>query len=281
MIYGIPQSAFHIKKREGVNMIRALWTAASGMLAQQLNIDTVSNNLSNVNTTGFKRSRVDFQDLLYQTLKPAGTSANAGGEVPTGIQVGHGSRPVATQKIFSQGDFQETENPLDLVIEGDGFFQLIQPDGTTAYTRAGAFKLNGNGQIVNSDGLSLQPEITIPTGTTNISIGTDGTVSILVAGQTAPQQLGTIEVAKFVNPAGLNSIGRNLYLPTTSSGDALTGKPGTQGMGTLAQGFLEMSNVKVVEEMVNLIVSQRAYEINSKAIQTADEMLGIANNLRR
>ncbi|MBI5416527.1 flagellar basal-body rod protein FlgG [Candidatus Poribacteria bacterium] len=262
-------------------MIRALWTAASGMLAQQLNIDTVSNNLSNVNTTGFKRSRVDFQDLLYQTLKPAGTSANAGGEVPTGIQVGHGSRPVATQKIFSQGDFQETENPLDLVIEGDGFFQLIQPDGTTAYTRAGAFKLNGNGQIVNSDGLSLQPEITIPTGTTNISIGTDGTVSILVAGQTAPQQLGTIEVAKFVNPAGLNSIGRNLYLPTTSSGDALTGKPGTQGMGTLAQGFLEMSNVKVVEEMVNLIVSQRAYEINSKAIQTADEMLGIANNLRR
>lgn len=262
-------------------MIRALWTAASGMLAQQLNIDTVSNNLANVNTTGFKRSRVDFQDLLYQTIKPAGASVSAGAEVPTGMQVGHGSRPVATQKIFSQGDFQETENPLDLVIEGDGFFKVIQPDGTEAYTRAGAFKLNGNGQIVNSDGLPLQPEISIPQGTTNISIGTDGTVSVLLAGQIAPQQLGTIELARFVNPAGLNSIGRNLYLATGSSGDAITGKPGTQGMGTLAQGFLEMSNVKVIEEMVNLIVSQRGYEINSKAIQTADEMLGIANNLRR
>ncbi len=262
-------------------MIRALWSAASGMLAQQLNIDTVSNNLANVNTTGFKRTRVDFQDLLYQTIKPAGASVSAGAEVPTGLQVGHGSRPVATQKIFSQGDFQETENPLDIVIEGDGFFQLIQPDGTTAYTRAGAFKMNGNGQIVNSDGLTLQPEITIPQGTTNISIGTDGTVSVLIAGQTNTQQIGTIELSRFVNPAGLNSIGRNLYLPTASSGDAVTSKPGTQGLGTLAQGFLEMSNVKVVEEMVNLIVSQRAYEINSKAIQTADEMLGIANNLKR
>lgn len=254
---------------------------ASGMQAQQLNIDTISNNLANVNTTGFKRIRVDFQDLMYQSYKSAGATVATGAAIPTGIQVGHGSRPVATQKIFTQGDFQQTDNPLDIVIEGEGFLQILRPDGSVAYTRAGSLKKDGAGRIVTSDGFILQPEIQIPADSISISIGTDGTVSIIRAGQNTPQQIGTIELARFVNPAGLNNIGRNLFLPTASSGDPIVGTPGTQGFGTLAQGFLEMSNVKVVEEMVNLIVGQRAYEINSKAIQVADDMLGIANNLRR
>ncbi len=250
-------------------MIRALFTAATGMQAQQLNLDTIANNLANVNTTGFKRNRVDFQDLLYQTLRPAG------------IQVGHGTRPVATQKIWSQGNFQQTENPLDLVIEGDGFFQVTRPDGTIAYTRAGAFKRDSQGQIVNSDGYVLQPALTIPEGTTSISIGSDGTVSVITAGQSTPQQLGQIELARFMNPAGLNAIGKNLFLPTAASGQATTGTPGLDGFGTINQGFLEMSNVSVVEEMVQMIAAQRAFEVNSKAIRSADEMLAISNNLSR
>jgi len=262
-------------------MIRALWTSASGMLAEQFNIDAISNNLANVNTTGFKRTRVDFQDLLYQTLKSAGSSNSVGAQIPTGIQVGHGTRPVATQRIFSQGDYQETGNPLDLVIEGDGFFQVLLPDGNIAYARAGAFKQDSQGRIVTSDGYVLEPEIAIPASALDIAISADGTVQVSLPGETDPRQIGSITLAKFANPAGLSSIGRNLYVPTAASGQGIVGTPGLDGFGTLVQRSLEISNVKVVEEMVNLIVAQRAYEINSKAIQTADEMLSIANNLRR
>lgn len=262
-------------------MNRALFTAATGMIAQQLNVDTTANNLANVNTTGFKRSRVDFQDLLYQTSRAPGSPTAQGAEAPTGIQVGSGVRPASTQRIFSQGDFQETGNPLDLVIEGDGFFQVLRGDGTTAYTRAGSFRKDANGRMVNPDAYALQPEITIPAQAVNISIGTDGVVSVTLAGSSTPQQVGTIELARFSNPAGLNAIGRNLFLPTAASGNAITGAPGSQGVGTLSQGFIEMSNVKVVEEMINLIIGQRAYEAGSRAVQTADEMLQLANSLRR
>ena len=262
-------------------MIRALYTSSSGMQAQQLNLDTIANNLANVNTTGFKRTRVDFQDLLYQTYRAPGTAGSQGTTIPTGIQVGHGSRPVATQRIFSQGDFQQTENPLDLVIEGDGFFQVTRPDGTTAYTRAGAFKKDGTGRVVTSEGFLLFPAVTIPADAKTITIGSDGTVSVTLAGQTAAQTVGTLQIASFINPAGLLSVGRNLFTPTAASGTAVIGNPGATGLGTLTQGFLELANVKVVEEMVAMITSQRAYEANSKAIQTADDMLGISNNLKR
>jgi flagellar basal-body rod protein FlgG len=262
-------------------MIRALFTAATGMTAQQLNIDTTANNLANVNTAGFKRSRVDFQDLLYQTPRVPGAPTAQNAEAPTGIQVGSGVRPASTQRIFSQGDFQQTDNPLDLVIEGDGFFQVMRGDGTTAYTRSGSFRKDANGRLVNPDGFALQPEISIPAQTVSISIGTDGVVSVTLAGTTTTQQVGSIELARFSNPAGLNAIGRNLFMPTGASGTAITGTPGGQGFGTLTPGFIEMSNVKVVEEMVNLIVGQRAYEAGSKAVQSADEMLHLANSLRR
>lgn len=262
-------------------MIRALWTAATGMEAQQLNIDTISNNLANVNTTGFKKSRVEFQDLLYQTIRPAGTTEAAGAQAPTGIQVGLGTRYSATQKIFSQGDYQQTDNPLDLTIEGDGFFQVLLPGGGAGYTRDGAFKLNAQGMLVTSDGYQLDPAITIPPEATTIAIGADGTVSYTVPGQSAAQSAGNIEVAKFANPAGLMNQGKNIMVTSEASGEAISGAPGSDGLGTLAHGFLEMSNVKVVEEMVNMIVAQRAYEVNAKAIQTSDEMLNIANGLRR
>lgn len=262
-------------------MIRALYSSSSGMQAQQMNLDTIANNLANVNTTGFKRSRVDFQDLLYQTFRAPGAPDAQGTTIPTGIQVGQGSRPVATQRLFSQGDFQQTDNPLDLVIEGDGFFQVTRPDGTTAYTRAGALKRDGTGRVVTSEGHVLQPNIVIPAEARNITIGSDGTVSVTLAGQTAPQQIGQIQLAQFLNPAGLLAIGRNLFLPSEASGTAVIGTPGSQGLGTLTQGFLELSNVKVVDEMVAMITSQRAYEASSRAIQTADDMLGISNNLRR
>ncbi len=262
-------------------MIRALWTAATGMAAQQMNIDVISNNLANSSTTGFKKSRIDFQDLLYQNIRSAGTTEAQGSQVPTGIQVGLGTRPAAVLKMFSQGDFQQTDNPLDIAVEGDGFFQISMPNGTTAYTRSGSFKLDGTGRMVTSDGYPLSPEITIPGEATDVSIGSDGTVSATLAGQSAPQEIGQIQIAKFINPAGLNSIGRNLFTQSASTGDPVVDTPGLNGLGTLAQKFIELSNVKVVEEMVNMIVAQRAYEVNSKAIQTADEMLNIANNLRR
>lgn len=262
-------------------MMRALWSAATGMAAKQLDMDVISNNLANLNTAGFKRSRVDFQDVMYQTLRTAGSTVAQGSKVPTGIQVGLGTRPAAVQKIFSQGDFVQTENPLDIVIEGDGFFQVLLPDGSTAYTRNGSFKLDADGRMVTSDGFVLDPEIVIPSEASSISIGTDGTISVMLAGEKDAQEVGRIEIARFINPAGLMSIGRNLYKPTSASGEAQVGTPGMDGLGTLSQGFLEMSNVKVVEEMVNMIIAQRAYEVNSKAIQTADEMLGTANNLKR
>lgn len=262
-------------------MMRSMYTAASGMKGQQFNIDTIANNLANVNTGGFKKSRVDFQDLLYQTVRHAGTPVTDGAQIPTGIQLGHGVRPVATQKIFSQGTFKQTDNPLDLVIENDGFFQILLPSGEVAYTRDGAFKKDGEGRIVTSDGFFLEPEIIIPEDASDITIGSDGTVSVAIPGNPDPQILGQIELAKFVNPAGLHSAGRNLYLATASSGAPVVGTAGLDGFGMIAQNFLEMSNVEVVEEMVNMITSQRAYETNSKAIQASDDMLHTANNLRR
>ena len=262
-------------------MIRCLWTAASGMQAQTSNIDVISNNLANVNTAGFKRSRVDFQDLLYETMRVPGTSAPNGGQIPTGIQIGHGTRTVATHKIFIQGDFQHTENELDMAIEGQGFFQIVQGNGDIAYTRAGNFKIDSEGRLVSPDGFLMEPEITIPSDALSVSISTNGTVSVLQPGQSQPSDVGNIELVRFVNPAGLQSIGRNLFVQTQASGDPTTGTPGEDGFGTVAQGYLEMSNVNVVDEMVNMITAQRAYEINSKAIQAADDMLQMANALKR
>ena len=262
-------------------MIRSLWTAASGMQAQTINIDVVANNLANVNTTGFKKSRADFQDLLYATLREPGSASSSDTQVPTGIQIGQGARPVATQKIFSQGDYKFTQNELDMAIEGDGFFKIMQPNGEEAYTRAGSFKIDSDGRIVTSDGYAMEPEISIPIDTVAVSIGTDGTVSVQQAGNAESSEIGRVDIASFTNPAGLKSIGRNLYLPTSASGDSITGTPGEDGLGTISQGYLEMSNVSVVDEMVNMITAQRAYEINSKAIQTADDMLQMANNLKR
>jgi flagellar basal-body rod protein FlgG len=251
------------------------------MQAQTLNIDIISNNLANVGTSGFKKSRADFQDLLYQTLRSPGVASSADTQVPTGIQVGHGVRPAATQKMFTQGEFKHTQNQLDMAIEGNGFFQIIQPSGETAYTRAGSFKLDSDGRVVTSDGFPMEPELTVPADAIAISIGTDGTVSVLLPGDNQPSTIGNIELATFVNPAGLSSIGRNLFTPTASSGDAAAGTPGEEGYGTIAQGYLELSNVSVVDEMVNMIVAQRAYETNSKSIQASDDMLQTATNLRR
>ena len=262
-------------------MIRSLWTSATGMQAQALNLDVISNNLANVNTSGFKKSRAEFQDLLYETIHPAGTSSSQDTEVPSGIQLGHGTRPSSVLKLFSQGSMENTQNELDLAIEGDGFFQIGLPNGETGYTRDGSFKLDRDGRIVNSDGFALEPEITIPTDALSISIGMDGTVSVLQAGDSVPSEIGTIELARFVNPAGLISMGKNLFIISQASGDEMTGTAGENGLGTLAQGFLEMSNVSVVDEMVNMITAQRAYESNSKAIQAADDMLQLANNVKR
>ncbi len=261
--------------------MRALWTAATGMHAQQLTLDVIANNLANVQTGGFKRSRVDFQDLVYQTLQVSGMASAQSAEVPAGFQVGHGSRAVSTQRLFIEGDLQPTGNPLDVAIEGEGFFQVTQPNGELAYTRAGSFKKDSQGRLVTPEGFLLSPEITIPEDALSVNIGVDGTVSVQQPGVVQPQQVGAIELVRFVNPAGLESIGRNLFRPTQSSGDPTPGAPGTEGFGTLQQFFLEGSNVSVVEEMVNMIAGQRAYEINSRAIRTADEMMQTANNLVR
>jgi flagellar basal-body rod protein FlgG len=251
------------------------------MHAQQLTLDVISNNLANVQTAGFKRSRVDFQDLVYEILQAPGAASAQGQEVPSGFQVGHGSRAVATQRLFVKGDLQQTGNSLDLAIEGDGFFQVQLPSGDTGYTRSGAFKKNSQGQLVTSDGFAVQPQISIPPDAISVSVGVDGTVSVLQAGQAQAQTVGSIELVRFINPAGLQSQGRNLFIPTQASGDATPGAPGSDGLGTLLQGFVEGSNVNVVEEMVGMIVTQRAYEINSRAIRTADEMMQTANNLVR
>ncbi|MCP3954398.1 MAG: flagellar basal-body rod protein FlgG [Desulfobacterales bacterium] len=262
-------------------MIKSLYTAATGMQAQSLNIDVIANNLANASTTGFKGSRADFQDLIYETARQPGAASTGENTVPTGVQIGHGTKAGAVSKLFSQGEFQNTKNELDIAIEGNGFFQITQPDGEVAYSRAGSFKLDGEGRMVTTDGFLMEPQISVPADTVAISIGLDGTVSVKQAGSTDATEIGTITLARFVNPAGLSSSGRNLYAPTEASGDAITGTAGEDGFGSLAQGFLEMSNVSVVDEMVNMITAQRAYEINSKTIRTADEMLQMANGLKR
>ena len=260
-------------------MIKALWTAATGMQAQQMNQDVVANNLANINTVGFKKSRAEFQDLMYQILLKSGVETSSGNQLPTGIEIGMGVKPVSVQKMFSQGDYQQSENDFDWAIEGDGFFQL-DDNGRTVYTRAGNFKIDMDGSICNSKGLKLIPEITIPAETVNFSVDSGGT-------WTATDDVGSsiasgrLELANFLNPAGLTSLGRNLYDVTDGSGEAITGNPGEDGLGTISQHFLEMSNVNAVDEMVKMIVGQRAYEINSKAIQTADSMLQLINNLKR
>ena len=261
--------------------LRALWTAASGMQGQALNIDVISNNLANVNTTGFKRSRADFQDLLYQSLRIAGAASSSGTEIPTANQVGLGSKIAAVAKIFTQGDYKQTGNELDLAIDGGGFFQITTPEGEIAYSRAGSFKLDGDGNIVTSDGYLLEPQITVPTNAIQLAVGPDGTVTVMNAGETTPSEIGKIETARFANPTGLTGIGKSLFMESETSGTPTTGTPGEDGLGTISQGYLEMSNVNVVEEMVYMILAQRAYEINGKAIQTADEMLQMANNVKR
>lgn len=261
-------------------MFRALSTAATGMEGQQTKIDIVANNLANVNTTGFHKSRPEFADLLYETVIAAGAQAAQGREIPTGLQVGHGSRLVATQRSFAPGQLRQTGNPLDMAIEGGGFFQVSLPDGRIAYTRAGTFKTDSGGRVTTADGNLLEPAITIPPDATKITIGKDGTVSVNLAGQTKPTQVGRIQLASFPNMGGLQAMGGNLYQETTASGQARTGTAGSNEFGTLAQGMLEMSNVKVVEEMIELIVGQRAYEANSRVIKAADEMLRATANLK-
>ena len=251
------------------------------MIAQQLNIDNISNNLANVNTTGFKKSKAEFQDLFYQTLESASTSLVEGTEGAEEIQVGHGARLAAIHKVFSQGDVSSTQNALDLVINGRGFFQVVRPDGTIVYTRDGAFKLSADGRMVTTDGYVLEPNISLPADTTEIHIGADGTVSAMVIGEPDPEPVGQLELARFLNPAGMKSIGRNLYESSAASGEPMVGSPGSESLGELMQGYLEMSNVKVAEEMVNMIVAQRAYEINVKVVKTVEEMLSLANNLQR
>jgi len=262
-------------------MLRALWTAASGMAVQQTNLDVIANNIANANTNGYQKSRADFQDLMYQTLRLQGTKNEAGNQVPTGIQIGHGAMLAAVQKVFLQGDFQQTQNQLDVAIQGTGFIQVDLPSGTKAYTRAGSFKTDSQGRICTSDGYLIDPNITIPQTATAVSIASDGTVSAQIANQVAPQQIGNILLYSFPNQAGLSAMGQNLYQETEASGNAVSGTPGQNGLGTILQGFLEMSNVNIMEEMVNLIIGQRAYEANSKTIQAADEMLQMANNVRR
>lgn len=262
-------------------MIRALKTAATGMRAQQLNVDNIANNLANINTTGFKRSKIEFQDLFYQTARPPASVQRQGSQTPVPLEIGYGAEPVASPRIFSQGELLPTGNPLDIAINGDGFFRILLADGTYAYTRDGAFKISGDGSLVTTDGEPVDPEITFPEGTTGIIIGRDGTVSVTIGNENQPQEIGRIEIVRFINPAGLKAIGRNLLVETPASGDPIPGTAGSEGNGEIYQGYLETSNVDIVEEMVNMIVAQRAYEINSKAVKTSDEMLATVNNLVR
>lgn len=263
-------------------MIRALYSAASGMNAQQINVDNIAHNLANANTSGFKMRRTQFQDLLYQSLVQPGSAAGSQTVVPTGLQIGLGARPSSNEIIFSQGSFQLTSNPLDVVIEGRGFFQVRRPSGEIAYSRAGNFHLDRDGNVVTSEGNPIEPQITIPPQAQGISIAPDGTVSYTLPGQTAAQVAGQMQIANFVNPAGLNSIGSSLFLPTDASGEPTVSIPGGQeGVGALMQGYLEQSNVSIVEEFINMIVSQRAYEANSKVVRAADEMYQQVNNITR
>lgn len=267
-------------------MMRALFTAATGMKSQQFFTDVISNNLANVNTTGFKKARPNFQDLLYQIIKEAGSPVLQGSQNPTGISVGLGVKTEATERLFMQGPLQQTDNPLDIAImdpsgTNGGFFQVRRQDGTIAYTRDGSFKLDRDGNIVTASGFFLEPQVTVPQDTLQVDISIDGVISVLLPGQPDLQQIGQIEVVKFINPGGLKSLGGNLFSETIASGQPQVGQPGQNGFGVVQQGFLEISNVQVVDEMVHLILAQRAFEADSKAVQTSDDMLGIANNLKR
>lgn len=260
-------------------MMRGLWTAATGMACQQTNIDVIANNLANINTNGFKKSRVNFQDLMYQTIRTPGASTASGGQLASGIQIGMGSKVVAVEKVFLQGDYAHTKNQLDMAIEGKGFFKLLNGD-REVYTRSGAFKLDKEGYICDSNGNRLQPEFAIPAQTATITIDSGGRI---VASGADGSELGSVQIQlfDFPNPSGLRSIGQNLFIPSEASGDPVQGNPGVNEFGTISQGFLEMSNVEVVEEMINMIMAQRAYEIGTKVIQTGDNMLQMANNLSR
>lgn len=254
-------------------MIRSLWISKTGLDAQQTQMDVVANNLANVSTNGFKRSRAIFEDLLYQTIRQPGAQSSQQTQIPSGLQIGTGVRPVATERIHTQGNLQQTGNKLDIAIEGPGFFQVLLPDGTTAYTRDGSFQTDNQGQVVTSSGFVVQPAMTIPSNAITVTIGRDGVVTVTQPGTPAPVQIGSVQLATFINPAGLQSQGENLYVETASSGTPSTNVPGTNGAGILSQGYVETSNVNVVEELVNMIQTQRAYEINSKAITVSDQML--------
>ena len=259
--------------------MRSLWTSTTGMSAQNLNMDVIANNLANVSTTGFKKSRADFQDLLYQIMKVPGSPTSADTKSPTGIQVGLGVKPAAVTKIFTTGDIVQTQNTLDVAIEGQGFFQVLLPDGNTAYTRAGNLKLDGEGRITTSDGYPIQPEITIPADAREVTIGDTGVVSAVLGNDTTSTELGNIDLVDFINESGLIAIGRNLFRETEASGAATVGTPGTEGIGTLLQGYIEQSNVNLVEEMTQMITTQRAYEINSNVITTSDQMMQTVTNM--
>ena len=261
-------------------MLRALGTASTGMQAQETRVDVIANNLANVNTTGFKKSRTEFQDLLYETIRPAGAAGADGGQTPAPLQVGHGARPVATLREHTPGGLRETGNPLDLAIEGNGFFQVRSPSGEIAYSRDGSFRTDSEGRLVNSEGSLVEPAIVLPADTQQISISSDGVVSVTQSGDTNSVQVGQFELASFANPVGLEAKGHNLYVPTAASGEAIQATPGSEGMGTVVGGFVEISNVRVVEEMVELITSQRAYETNSRVVRAADDMLQATVNLR-
>lgn len=254
-------------------MIRSLWIARTGLDAQQLSMDVVANNLANVSTNGFKRSRAVFEDLLYQTMRQPGAQSSQQTQIPSGLQIGTGVKPVSTERIHTQGNLQRTENDLDVAINGQGFFQILMPDGTTAYTRDGAFQKDSQGQVVTASGYPLQPALTIPSNAQSLTIARDGTVTITLPGQTAAQQIGNVQLVSFVNPTGLQSMGENLYMETASSGTPQPNTPGTNGLGVLSQKYIETSNVNVAEELVTMIQTQRAYELNSKAITTSDQML--------
>jgi flagellar basal-body rod protein FlgG len=254
-------------------MIRSLWIAKTGMEAQQTQLDTISHNLANVGTNGFKRGHVVFEDLIYQNLRQAGAASSDQTQLPTGLQVGLGVRSVATSRNFSQGNLQQTSNNLDIAIKGNGFFQVQLPDGTTGYTRDGSLQVDGNGQLVTNNGYTVQPGITIPNNAQSVTIAADGTVNVAIPGQTLPQAVGQLNLASFVNPAGLEPKGQNLWGETAASGTPNAGAPNSNGLGSLQQGYVETSNVNVVEELVSMIATQRAYELNSKAIQTSDQML--------
>jgi flagellar basal-body rod protein FlgG len=254
-------------------MINSLWISKTGMEAQQMQLDVISHNLANVSTTGYKRGHAVFEDLMYQNLRQVGANTTAESQLPTGLHLGLGVRTVATSRAFSQGTIQQTTNQLDVAIQGNGFFQITMPDGTTQYTRDGSFQVDNQGRLVTSNGLPVANGVTIPANAKNITIANDGTVTASIPGQTAPQSIGTIALASFINPAGLEPQGQNLFAESPASGQPQTGTPGSNGLGVISQGFLESSNVNVVQELITMIQTQRAYEMNSKAIQTSDQML--------